>query len=94
MSDKKVFIGQAGESRFYSKQVKKRKKFIIEYEDGSTEEVNSGILYTIVEDEKGFKMEGKHCNTKEKRDLYVLGLSHIAIGMLENEKDLDELFNE
>ncbi|MGL5713373.1 MAG: hypothetical protein ACRCX2_10170 [Paraclostridium sp.] len=91
---KKAFIGQANGEKFYAKQVKKRKRILIEYEDGSVEECTSGILYTLEEIGDSYRLTGKHLNTKKYKDAYVHGLAHIVMGMLDNEEEMDRMFND
>ena len=62
----------------YSERKKKREKIVIHNIDGTTEEYKTGILFTLeeiyseVENQKGLRLTGKHCNTLGcKRLMYM-----------------------
>lgn len=84
----------------YSERKKKREKIVIHNIDGTTEEYKTGILFTLeeiyseVENQKGLRLTGKHCNTLEMQEAYVYGLSQIVMAMLEDEKIKREMFYE
>lgn len=79
-------------------KTKKREKIVIHNVDGTTEEYKTGILFTLEEiNFKGdgeVKFIGKHCNTKEFMGVYVQGLAHIVMAMIEDDFDLNKMFEE
>lgn len=103
---KKVFgindeidVKDIGYNNVYSQRKKKRKKIVIHNMDGTTEEYNTGILFTL-EEIKGINGEligrliAKHCNTKDKVEAYTYGLAQVVMAMLEDEKIKKEMFHE
>ena len=79
-------------------KTKKREKIVIYNTDGTTEEYKTGILFTL--DEINFKGDGeikfigKHCNTKKFMNVYIYGLSQMVMAMLEDDFDIDKMFEE
>lgn len=80
-------------------KTKKREKVIIKYTDGTTEEYDNGILFTLerIKNENNElvdRLTAKHCNTKGNFDTYAQGLGYIIMDMLENEEKYKKIFNQ
>lgn len=78
-------------------KTKKREKIIIKYTDGTTEEYESGILFTLerVKNENNElvdRLTAKHCNTQNQFEVYSKGLAYIVMNMLENEDKYKQFF--
>ncbi|MGL5718000.1 MAG: hypothetical protein ACRCX2_33665 [Paraclostridium sp.] len=80
-------------------RVKKREKIVMHYTDGSTEEYDTGVLFSLEKaiNEDGEvvnRIVGKHCNTKEYIREFNFALAQIVMAMLENEEKTEEFYNE
>lgn len=87
------------EAKHEMKKSKKREKIVIHYEDGTTEEHKTAILYHFDEvlnenNEKALRLTGKHCNTKHLINEFTFGLSHIVMAMLEDGENIERFYNE
>lgn len=79
-----------------SSKTKKRKHFIIEYEDGTKEIVKEGILFSASEHkDNNIKMFMKSCGvrTLEKTDFYLDSLFAFVMKLIEDPKRLEQFKN-
>ena len=97
--NEKINVEEIGYNNVYTQRKKKREKIVIHNVDGTTEEYNTGILFTLEEIE-GIKGElagrliAKHCNTNDRMEHYVYGLAQVVMAMLDNEEVKKEMFSE
>ena len=79
-------------------KTKKRENIVIYNTDGTTEEYKTGLLFTLDEinfkGDGGIKFLGKPCNTKKFMNVYIYGLSQMVMAMLEDDFDIDKMFEE
>lgn len=71
-------------SKIEVKKTKKREKVIIKYEDGTTEEFKSAVVFALEEHKDHNSMMAYHCNTKDHMETFIEGMSRIMLAMLEN----------
>ena len=92
-NNRKELEARAQADKAYVENAKKRKRIIIENEDGTTEEYNEGIFVTFkVHDDKA-EFVSMHCNTKPNLELYARGICNLGINLLENCEKIEEAYN-